>query len=679
VEHPPDGHAANLTEATVPGARMTFELLERDGLARLGRLDTPHGPILTPTLLPVVHPDPARQPVAPSEIRRRYGLGAVITSAYITWRSPPLRDRAESGGIHALLNFDGPIMTDSGAFQQHAYGHLEVGADAILGFQRRIGSDIVTVLDEFTEPDVDEAAASAAVETTIGRARAARELHRGLLAVPVQGGRHPELRARAASLASEIGDVLAVGGVVPLFEKYRYPELARALLAARPALAPQLPVHLFGAGHPMVFAFAALFGVDLFDSSAYLKFARRGDLMFPSGTVNLSTVRESLCRCFLCDAMPLTEVANAAPEERVRRLAEHNLLACAAEVSRVRQAIRDGVLWELAERRAAAHPALFAGLRTAVRGLRAFVPTEPETRGSFRVIGSLSGLRPAAIRFRARIGRWKEFKAPFRAHPLVPLTPFGLRQTPTETTSGDAILWESLTGLGPVPVELTDLYPVGCFLGPEEFDEGPWRRVPSAAEIDVGDLVVDRERDWSGAWTGRHVASILEWQYGTEAARRLAGAGLVGDRSPRTGRLRAIRHGPGAPAFVVGLDGVPRPTWPGAELLRSSLPFPQGRIIVQPDAVEFVAKGRSLFSPFVQGGDSGLVPGSSALLVDPDDRLLAVGRLLLAPHEMGRFPRGVAVRVIGHAHAPMPEIEEFESGPRLGEASAPPDDGPGAL
>ncbi|MCI4319290.1 MAG: tRNA guanosine(15) transglycosylase TgtA [Thermoplasmata archaeon] len=652
---------------------MTFELLERDGLARLGRLDTPHGPILTPTLLPVVHPDPARQPIAPSEIRRRYGLGAVITSAYITWRSPPLREQAESSGIHALLNFDGPVMTDSGAFQQHAYGHLEVGADAILGFQRRIGSDIVTVLDEFTEPDVDEAAAAKAVETTIGRARAARDLHRGLLAVPVQGGRHADLRNRAAAQASEIGDVLAVGGVVPLFEKYRYPELARALLAARPALAPQLPVHLFGAGHPMVFAFSTLFGVDLFDSSAYLKFARRGDLMFPSGTVALDTLREPFCRCFLCEKMPLPEVAKAPPDERVRRVAEHNLLACAAEVAKVRQAIRDGELWELAERRAAAHPALFAGLRTAIRGLRAFIPTEPETRASFRVIGALSGLRPAAIRFRARVARWKESKGSFRPHPLVPLSPLGLRHSPTETRSGEPIRWEALTGLGPVPVELTELYPVGCFLGPEEFDEGPWRRVPLPADIETGELPVDRDRDWSGAWTERQVASLLEWQYGGEAARTLVAAGLVGDRSPRSGRLRAIRRGPGAPAFVVGVDGVPRPTWPGAELLRSVLPHPQSRIIVQPDAVEFVAAGRSLFSTFVQGGDAGLVPGSSALLVDPDDRLLAVGRLLLAPHEMGRFQRGVAVRVIGHAHSREPQIEESESGPRLGEASAPPD------
>jgi len=58
-----------------------FELLARDGLARIGRFPTPHGVIDTPALLPVVHPDPTRQPVSPTELRRRFGLKAVITSS----------------------------------------------------------------------------------------------------------------------------------------------------------------------------------------------------------------------------------------------------------------------------------------------------------------------------------------------------------------------------------------------------------------------------------------------------------------------------------------------------------------------------------------------------------------------------------------------------------------------
>ena len=637
-----------------------FELVERDGLARLGRLRTPHGLLETPALLPVVHPDPARQPVPPRELRRRFGLGAVITSAYITYRTPPLRDVAEEKGIHGLLDFDGPVMTDSGAFQQHAYGRIEVTPSEILDFQRRIGSDIVTVLDVFVEPETPLEDAARAVDETLDRARAARALQRGLLAVPVQGGRFPELRQRSAEGASQIGDVLAVGGVVPLMERYRFAELARAILAARPALAPEGVVHLFGTGHPMTFAFAALFGVDLFDSSAYHKFARRGSLLFPEGTVAIDGLREPTCRCALCGAMPLTEVARRPPEERERRIAEHNLLMCAQEVAQVRQAIRDGTLWELAERRAGAHPALLAGLRAAVRGVRVFLPSEPESRASFRYCGPTSGLRPSVIRFLARVERWKTGKGEFHLHPWVPLLPGFLRHVPTEDRSGQPLRWNALTGFGPVPLELTETYPAGSYVGPDEFDVGAGGRVrPDAVPPgwEANGLDAETDRDWSAEWAGRHLHGILEFQLGEGAARALTTRGLVLERSRRSGRVRGILE-QGRRVFTVGPDGIPRPTWYGASLVKSLVPGPARRLIVTPDAEEFVARGRSLFSKFVGGGDSSLVPGSSALLVNVDDDLLAVGRLVLAPFEMGRIPRAVAARVTAHAHRPDEAVGE---------------------
>ncbi|MCI4317325.1 MAG: tRNA guanosine(15) transglycosylase TgtA [Thermoplasmata archaeon] len=642
-----------------------FELRERDGLARIGRLTTPHGPIDTPALLPVVHPDPSRQSVSPDDIRRRFGLRAMITSAYITWRTPPLREIAEEKGIHGLLDFDGPVMTDSGAFQQHAYGHVEVTHEQILAFQRRIGSDIATVLDIFVEPGTSFEEASKGVDTTIERAKAARALHQGLLAVPVQGGRHPDLRNRSALEASQIGDILAVGGVVPLMEQYRFADLARALIAARPALAPECAVHLFGTGHPMTFAFAALFGVDLFDSSAYLKFARRGSLLFPEGTVAIDGVREATCACRLCGKISLMEVAQLEPEERERRIAEHNLLMCATEISVVRQAIRDEALWELAERRAAAHPALQAGLRATVRGVRVFLPTEPESRNSFRVVASTSGLRPSVIRFLARLQQWKVGKSPWRSTPWVSLTPGPLRRLAVIDASGEPIRWEAMTGLGAVPLELTELYPVGCYVGLDEYDDGPAARLPPDAPPPILDSEVeisDPGKDWVSEWTDRHIDAILEWRYGLEGLVALRRSALKGMRSRRTGRLRgiAVDH---RSAFVVGNDGVPRPTWYGAGILHEALPFPRARIRVAPDAVEFVREGRSLFSRFVSGGDPTLLPGQSTLLVDDQDTLLAVGKLVLAPPEMGRLRRGVAVKVTAHAKAPVEEITEEPESP----------------
>jgi 7-cyano-7-deazaguanine tRNA-ribosyltransferase len=635
-----------------------FELRERDGLARLGRLPTPHGTIETPALLPVVHPDPARQPVPASEIRRRFGLNALITSAYITWRTPPLHEVAEARGIHGLLNFDGPVMTDSGAFQQHAYGSVEVSDEAIFSFQRRIGSDIPTVLDVFVEPDAPLAEAEKGVATTTERAQRARELHKGLLAVPVQGGLHAALRFRSATEASETGDVLAVGGVVPLMEQYRFSDLARVLLGCRPGLTPGAAVHLFGTGHPMTFAFAALYGVDLFDSSSYHKFARRGALMFPDGTVPIDEVREPVCRCFLCGEVPLTEVARLPPEERERRIAEHNLLQCSQEVSAVRQAIRDGALWELAERRATAHPALLAGLRTTVRGGRAFMATEPDSRPSFRVVGATSSLRPSVIRFLAQLARWKAGRGPFRSRPRVPLVPGTLASIPSETRDGTAIAWDCPTPIGPVPLELTEVYPVGCYLSVEEFESRVDRET---VPVELEGLEIDPTRDWLAAWNVRQTRAILEWVHGRDGAQAIFQAGLTGERSARTGRLRTISKD-GQRLFTIGNDGLPRPTWIGGQLVHKLRPFPAQRIVADPDSSPFIQEGGSLFSKFVRGGDSSLVPGSSALVVDESDRLLGVGRLVLAPPEMGRIARAVAVRIVAHARRPEGEPADEEAG-----------------
>jgi 7-cyano-7-deazaguanine tRNA-ribosyltransferase len=633
-----------------------FELLARDGLARIGRFSTPHGPIETPALLPVVHPDLARQPVHPKELRSRFGLGAVITSSYIIWRTPPLRDIAEEKGVHGLIDFDGPVMTDSGAFQQHAYGHVEVTHEQILHFQGRIGTDIATVLDIFVEPDAPHEEAVRGVAETTARATRARADRAGLLAVPVQGGLDPELRRESAAAASQTGDVLAVGGVVPLMERYRFADLARVLIAARPGPAPEGVVHLFGTGHPMTFAFASLFGVDLFDSSAYLKFARRGTLMFPEGSGSIDSIQERVCRCALCADVPLHEVARLPGGERERRIAEHNLLVCSEEMGRVRQAIRDGTLWELAERRSTGHPALAAGLRAAIRGTRIFLPTEPESRRSLRSTVATTGLRPSVIRFLARLDGFKQGRGPYRTLPFVPLTTVALRTLPAQTKDGATLDWEVVRPVGPVPLELADVYPAGCYLAPDEFDGRP--KAGAFGEALEG-LDVDRDRDWSPEWTRRQVDALLAWRYGPVAATALRSAGLLGRRSPKTGRLRRVER-EGVILFHVGTDGLVRPTWRGAQLLHATLPSPASRVVVAGDAVPFVREGRSLFSRFVIGGDLTLVPGASALLVDKDDTLLAVGRLLLAPGEMGRLKRGVAVRVVGHERGEEPEEPDEE-------------------
>ena len=110
-----------------------FELKERDGLARVCELTTKHGKVTTPVLLPVINPNYLT--ISPKEMRDRLGVQMLITNSYIIRGNDALREKAEASGVHSLLGFDGPVMTDSGTFQNHVYGDVRVDPDEIVRFQ----------------------------------------------------------------------------------------------------------------------------------------------------------------------------------------------------------------------------------------------------------------------------------------------------------------------------------------------------------------------------------------------------------------------------------------------------------------------------------------------------------------------------------------------------------------
>src|SRR3989442_5703316 len=109
-----------------------FEVRERDGLARIGVLETAHGRVATPTLAPVVNPN--RPIIPPRDLATRLGAQILITNAYILGKSPG-RDAIVRVGIHQFLGFPGAGMTDSGAFQSHAYGDVHVPNAQAIAFQ----------------------------------------------------------------------------------------------------------------------------------------------------------------------------------------------------------------------------------------------------------------------------------------------------------------------------------------------------------------------------------------------------------------------------------------------------------------------------------------------------------------------------------------------------------------
>ena len=122
----------------------------------------------TPALLPVVNPN--IRTIEPRVMWDKYGIQALITNSYIMWKHDDLRSTAQSEGVHALLDFPGVIMTDSGTFQSYVYGDVEVGVDEIVAFQRTIGVDIATMLDVFSRPDMKATEVEDAVRQTDARA-----------------------------------------------------------------------------------------------------------------------------------------------------------------------------------------------------------------------------------------------------------------------------------------------------------------------------------------------------------------------------------------------------------------------------------------------------------------------------------------------------------------------------
>jgi 7-cyano-7-deazaguanine tRNA-ribosyltransferase len=307
-----------------------FEIVDKDLMGRIGRFYTPHGVVETPTVMPVINPN--LRLIEPAELRK-YGAQMLITNSYIIYRTEHLRQAALAQGLHAMLGFDGPIMTDSGSFQLSVYGSVEVDNPGIVSFERDIGTDIGVPLDIPTPPDVPYARAREELEITLARMAEAKE-HAGkmLLAGPVQGSTHLDLREEAARRAYQTGfDVYPLGAVVPLMESYRYADLVDVIVRSKMGLGPDGVVHLFGAGHPMMLALAVALGCDLFDSAAYALYAKDGRYMTVDGTFHIGQLQHLPCACPVCSRYSAREIAGADEATRTKLIAEHNLYVTFAE------------------------------------------------------------------------------------------------------------------------------------------------------------------------------------------------------------------------------------------------------------------------------------------------------------------------------------------------------------
>jgi 7-cyano-7-deazaguanine tRNA-ribosyltransferase len=383
---------------------MSFEVKEKDMLARIGRLQTKSGTVETPLLFPVVNP--TVQLISPRRMMEELGLQALITNAYILKKRS--QKQPAKNGLHSFLDFNGTVMTDSGAYQILVYGDIEVTPKEIVEYQERIGSDIATILDVPTGWKVTEDRAKQTVDETLRRAREflTFKTREDILWVgPVQGGKYLDLVAKSAEEMGKLPfQIHALGSPTEVMERYRFDVLVDMIMTAKMRLPIERPLHLFGAGHPFMFALAVALGCDLFDSAAYSLYAKEGRYMTETGTCRLNELDYFPCVCPKCTKTTPKQVMELSPKEAQMFLAEHNLHACVAELKRIKQAIRDGRLWEHLEMRAHAHPALFQAVKKMKKYEDFMERHDPAVKNSGLFFFSSAGLaRPEIVRHRKRL------------------------------------------------------------------------------------------------------------------------------------------------------------------------------------------------------------------------------------------------------------------------------------
>ncbi len=455
-----------------------FEVRYTDLAARIGRLETPHGAVETPSFVPVVHP--VRQTISPAFLKKM-GFDIVITNAYITFRQ--YGDEARRRGIHDIIGFDGAVMTDSGGYQVLEYGSVEVDPATMAQFEKDIKSDIPIPLDKPTGYGLDYEQAKQYVATTLENSRETLKVVGQTDAIwigPVQGAEHLDLVEHSAKNLDEMGfKFMALGSPVELMEAYEFAILARMIATAKRAI-PSKPIHLFGAGHPLTIPLAVALGCDTFDSASYMLYAKDDRIMFQNGTVRLEEISYLPCQCASCTSHTLRELRAMPKDERTIEIAKHNLYVLKAEVDAVKQSIMDGRLWEYVMQKARAHPKLMEAVQLLNSGefefLAAGTPLFKEKAVYF--FDPIDQYRPEAKRFRNMASLFRSAKKKLVMFPEGEVHPFystrGFKELAKKFPDAQICTYNPF--LGPIPAEISDVFPASHNLTarlerrPEDYD-----------------------------------------------------------------------------------------------------------------------------------------------------------------------------------------------------------------
>lgn len=381
---------------------MVFEIKERDLAGRIGKLITKKGVLETPIFLPVINPWNNVIPI--EKMKNKFNLDAVITNAYIIKRRL-LSEGKEVHDVHKIINFDRTVMTDSGAYQLLVYGTIDLKAEEIVKIQEKLDSDIAVILDIPTSKDLTYQEALHTVEETLKNAEKSLEVksREDILWVgPVQGGPYTQLVKFCAKKIGKMNfDIYGIGGPTQFMERYQFDELIDLVMTAKMELPLEKPVHLFGAGHPLVMPLLVAMGCDTFDSASYALYAKDERYITSTRTIKFSRLKYLPCNCEVCSKKEIEELREMDKKERIQLIAEHNLSTILREMKEIKQAIYEGALWELIEIKAKAHPQLYKAIKKLAKYKEYLEKFDPIVKGKIKGIfytGSEGLIRPEITR-----------------------------------------------------------------------------------------------------------------------------------------------------------------------------------------------------------------------------------------------------------------------------------------
>lgn len=362
-------------------AAVTYEHIKtcKQTGARLGIVHTPHGSFETPAFMPVGTQATVKT-MSPEELKAM-NAGIILSNTYHLWLRPGNDVIKEAGGLHKFMNWDRPILTDSGGFQVfslsefrnikeegvHFRNHMNgdklfLSPEKAMHIQNDLGSDIMMAFDECPPFPATHEYMKSSVERTSRWAERCLEAHQrpqdqGLFGI-IQGGEFEDLRKQSAQdLVSLDFPGYAIGGLSVGEPK---DVMNRALEYTTPLMPADKPRYLMGVGSPDSLIDGAIRGIDMFDCVLPTRIARNGTLMTSTGRLNIKNAAfkrdfgpiDEKCDCYTCTNYSRAYVHHLIRADEtfgIRLTSYHNLQFLLNLMEQVRQAIREDRLGDFRE------------------------------------------------------------------------------------------------------------------------------------------------------------------------------------------------------------------------------------------------------------------------------------------------------------------------------------------